>query len=63
LFVRDFPDDLHRHAKLLAALRGETLKALVERALGAEVERIETTEGDALRQAPRLAAERKRPKR
>jgi hypothetical protein len=60
MFVRDFPDELHQHAKLLAALRGETLKALVERAIQAEVERIEATEGEALRQAPGMAADRKR---
>jgi hypothetical protein len=41
MFVRDFPDDLHRRAKVVAASQGETLKALVERAIEAEVERAE----------------------
>jgi hypothetical protein len=41
MFVRDFPDDLHRRAKVVAASQRETLKALVERAIETEVERAE----------------------
>jgi predicted HicB family RNase H-like nuclease len=37
----DIPDDLHRRAKAAAAMRGESLKALVVRALEREVDRLE----------------------
>ena len=36
----DIDDGLHRSAKSIAADRGETLKALVERAIAREVERL-----------------------
>jgi predicted HicB family RNase H-like nuclease len=37
----DIPDDLHRRAKARAAMRGESLKALVLRALEREVDRLD----------------------
>lgn len=33
VFIRDFPEDLHRTAKSEAALEGITLKALIIKAL------------------------------
>ena len=33
IFIRDFPEDLHRGAKVQAAIEGISLKALVEKAL------------------------------
>jgi plasmid stability protein len=41
LYVKEFPDDLHRRARVAAAERDETLKALVTRAVEAELERID----------------------
>ena len=38
LAIRDVPDGLHREAKVLATERGESLRALVIRALEREVE-------------------------
>jgi hypothetical protein len=55
LFVRDFNEALHRRAKVAAARRGETLKALVERAVEAEVERVEAEPEPT---APRIGADR-----
>lgn len=40
LQVRDVPDDLHREARVLATERGESLRALVIRAIEREVERL-----------------------
>jgi predicted HicB family RNase H-like nuclease len=40
LQVRDVPDDLHREARVLATERGESLRALVIRALEREVDRL-----------------------
>ena len=40
----EIDDDLHRRAKSIAALHGETLKALIEKAIKEYVERAENTE-------------------
>lgn len=37
MMIRDFPEDLHRDLKVLAAQRGMTLKKLVEEILRAYV--------------------------
>jgi hypothetical protein len=40
LSIKEFPDDLHRDAKVAAARRDEPLRELVIRALRAELERL-----------------------
>jgi plasmid stability protein len=44
LYVRDVPDDLHRRARVAAARRGESIRALVLRALEAECARLDAEE-------------------
>lgn len=50
LQIRDLPDDLHREARVLATQRGESLKALVIRAIEREVARLrDEAAGEATR--------------
>lgn len=46
LQVRNVPDDLHRTARILAIERGETLSAVVVRALDREVSRMKAERPD-----------------
>lgn len=46
LSIKEFPDDLHRDAKVAAARRDEPLRELVMRALRNELERLAQEEGE-----------------
>jgi plasmid stability protein len=41
MYMRNFPEDLHKRARVEAAKRGESLRALALRAIEREVERME----------------------
>lgn len=47
LSIKNFPDDLHRDAKVAAVRRGEDLRVLVERALRNELERLVQEDSEA----------------
>ena len=44
LNVKDFPDDIHRKAKSMAALEGISMKALIIKALNEYLAKKETKE-------------------
>jgi len=45
LNIKDFPDDLHREAKIQAAIEGTSLKAIIIKALTEYLKRAKKKEG------------------
>ncbi len=44
IVIKNFPDELHREAKIQAAKQGVTMKALIEKALREYLDRCENKE-------------------